>query len=809
MLRGGRTAEWLAAGDTTFVSFSFLNDGLSDATATFTIDLELDGSLVAAWTRGRGPGHRHLCPGRGPPPGDRSGPAHADRARGFRRDTVPESDETDNVFSRTLTWVAGEPVLRLTPTSVTRTIIPDTAMVAGLVADPPVRREVHLPLVSPRLAVNLDKAAPDRMLRVVVVPAERLDPAAMAAALKDADRTTRRRAVLDAARTMADRHRRQIASLVDSLVGQGLARPARTLWLSQVSIIETTAAGVAALADHPAVGRLWLDDLKSRTFGGPAPGTGSVPPAAVSAADKAMAWHLTAIGADQAWAAGYDGEGILVGHIDTGIAYDHPDLAGHLWDGGPSYPNHGYDALDPDNDPYDGDLDWYHGTHTSGLIVGDGIAGTTCGGAPGAVLMALRAVPGYFADLVEAQQFGLDHGAMIFSMSAGWCNPPDDVRAANRYNGELFLSIDLPVIAAAGNGDNYGGHLPLPTDIASPGDCPNPWYAPGGGNGAVITVGAVRSNLTVTATSSIGPTAWNIDNPYGETSYRDYVYPPGLMKPDVAAPGESITSCSGDYGYVTYSGTSMACPLVTSAACILMQAVPGLLPSRLAEILETSAVDITASPASAGRDPYTGAGMIDIPGALALAPSGEMQQVWVHNDGAMPLILGTVSEGASWLAVTAPGLAIAPGDSAAITLAFDPAALVPGLYTAVVTIPSNDSGSPHSLPVTLILGGGISGIGDGPPDWPSPGLAGHPNPFNPRTVLSFDLAAGSRVSLEIFDIRGRMVRRLIDESLASGQHSTVWDGLDSAGRPVPSGTYLARLQIPGITPVTGKLMLVR
>ncbi|MBE0567563.1 MAG: hypothetical protein IH621_16530 [Krumholzibacteria bacterium] len=69
-----------------------------------------------------------------------------------------------------------------------------------------------------------------------------------------------------------------------------------------------------------------------------------------------------------------------------------------------------------------------------------------------------------------------------------------------------------------------------------------------------------------------------------------------------------------------------------------------------------------------------------------------------------------------------------------------------------------------------------------------------PNPFNPRTTIAFDLAAASAVRLEIFDVRGRLVRSLVDEVLPAGRHAAVWDGADGGGRPAASGLYFCRLR---------------
>jgi hypothetical protein len=83
-----------------------------------------------------------------------------------------------------------------------------------------------------------------------------------------------------------------------------------------------------------------------------------------------------------------------------------------------------------------------------------------------------------------------------------------------------------------------------------------------------------------------------------------------------------------------------------------------------------------------------------------------------------------------------------------------------------------------------------------------------PNPFNPRTSLGFVLARGGAARLEIFDLAGRRVRTLVDESLAAGQHERVWDGAGEDGRRLPSGAYLARLTAGGVVEVR-KLLIAK
>jgi len=69
-----------------------------------------------------------------------------------------------------------------------------------------------------------------------------------------------------------------------------------------------------------------------------------------------------------------------------------------------------------------------------------------------------------------------------------------------------------------------------------------------------------------------------------------------------------------------------------------------------------------------------------------------------------------------------------------------------------------------------------------------------PNPFNPTTSLRFNLAAAGRVRLGVFDIEGRKVATLVDRNLPAGRHELSWNGRDEAGRSLPSGLYLVRLE---------------
>jgi hypothetical protein len=71
-------------------------------------------------------------------------------------------------------------------------------------------------------------------------------------------------------------------------------------------------------------------------------------------------------------------------------------------------------------------------------------------------------------------------------------------------------------------------------------------------------------------------------------------------------------------------------------------------------------------------------------------------------------------------------------------------------------------------------------------------IGAYPNPFNPRTEVRFELAEATRVRVDVHDIRGRLIRTLVDETRSSGPHAVVWNGTDNRGVSVASGTYFLR-----------------
>jgi hypothetical protein len=85
----------------------------------------------------------------------------------------------------------------------------------------------------------------------------------------------------------------------------------------------------------------------------------------------------------------------------------------------------------------------------------------------------------------------------------------------------------------------------------------------------------------------------------------------------------------------------------------------------------------------------------------------------------------------------------------------------------------------------------------------------YPNPFNPMTTISYNLREQVSVTLTIYDVTGREVKRLVDgEVTNSGRYEKIWDGRDETGRAVASGVYFYRLEAGGFTQ-TRKMTLIK
>jgi FlgD Ig-like domain len=154
----------------------------------------------------------------------------------------------------------------------------------------------------------------------------------------------------------------------------------------------------------------------------------------------------------------------------------------------------------------------------------------------------------------------------------------------------------------------------------------------------------------------------------------------------------------------------------------------------------------------------------------------------------------SIVELVDWLTVTPLGGSLEEGQTENLTLDFDSAGLATGLHTAWLVINHNAVGDAVVVPVSMQVTDIVSSAG-------MPAVfslrGNHPNPFNPLTQISFSLPAEAHTSVEVLDLRGRVVRNLFVGTMGNGDQSLTWDGKDDRGQVVAAGMYLARLRTVG------------
>ncbi|WP_031166564.1 S8 family serine peptidase [Streptosporangium roseum] len=383
------------------------------------------------------------------------------------------------------------------------------------------------------------------------------------------------------------------------------------------------------------------------------------------------------IGAPEAWAAGYDGTGVKVAVLDTGVDSNHPDLVDRIADSR---------SFVPDETVQDGHG---HGTHVASTISGSGAAsgGKYKGVAPGAELLVGKVLSnegaGMESWILDGMTWAAHSGAKVVSMSLGGQEGADGTDPMAMAVNQLTAETGVLFTIAAGNSG------PGATTVGSPGAAD-----------AALTVGAVDSADAVTDFSSRGPRGGD-----------------GALKPEITAPGFKIVAARAtgtsmgtpvDGTYTTASGTSMATPHVAGAAAILAQEHPDWTAARLKSQLISTAKTTAGTPvhfqgagrvdvSRAVRQPVSGPGVIDF--GLADWDSGSRpvtKQIDYVNDGDQPVTLTLSAKGAGEdlpagaLTLGAETVTVPAHGTAAASVTVDTAATAAGAHGAHVTAASAD-----------------------------------------------------------------------------------------------------------------------
>lgn len=386
------------------------------------------------------------------------------------------------------------------------------------------------------------------------------------------DYRVRRRALVDALRARADAQQADVRAWLDA---RGIAY--RPFWIANLIATRLRVDDLEQLARRGDVARIAANPRIAARL--PQPAAADDAPAAV----RAVAWGVEKIAAPQAWAAGYTGQGVVIGGQDTGYQWDHPALKPHYrgWNGSVAdHDRNWHDAVhDPASPSCPADSpapcdDYGHGTHTAGTFAGGDGADQQIGVAPGAQWIGCRNMNGGVGTpdtYIECMQWLLaptdlagddpnpDLAPDVINNS--WGCPPDE---GCTVGDELRAAVDHLVeagiffVVSAGNGGPNCGSIDTPPAI----------YA------ASFVVGATTTADSVWMSSSRGPAAGSDE-----------------IRPDLVAPGVQVTSALPGDAYGTMSGTSMAGPHVAGTAALMISADPSLRgdPQRIAALLRSSA----------------------------------------------------------------------------------------------------------------------------------------------------------------------------------------------------------------------------
>lgn len=383
------------------------------------------------------------------------------------------------------------------------------------------------------------------------------------------------------------------------------------------------------------------------------------------------------IGAPTAWEAGFDGEGVKVAVLDTGVDESHPDLVGRV-----SVTQNFSDSTDVTDH-------FGHGTHVAATVggSGDGSDGLRKGVAPGSDIISGKVLDdsgnGYESDIIEAMEWAVGEDADVVNMSLGG-GPTDGTDPLSQAVNTLSESSDTLFVVSAGN-DGPGA-----STIGTPGSAD-----------ASLTVGAVDRDESLADFSSRGPRLGDL-----------------AIKPDLTAPGVDIVAARAtgtsmgapvDDLYTAASGTSMAAPHVAGAAVLLKQQHPDWTGEQLKDALVSTARpgDLTEFEQGGGRvdvaratnQAISSTGTVNLGDLTDDRTEPVVRDLTWTNTGSEPVTLdldldvtdlGGEAPAAGALILSAENVTVPADATASVTLTLDPTKLAHGRYAGQLVATSGD-----------------------------------------------------------------------------------------------------------------------
>ncbi|MCU0527759.1 MAG: S8 family serine peptidase [Elainella sp. Prado103] len=277
-------------------------------------------------------------------------------------------------------------------------------------------------------------------------------------------------------------------------------------------------------------------------------------------------WGNDLVNAPEVWQRGFDGRGVVVAVIDTGVDDTHFDLNDNIWMNSGEIAGNGIDDdsngfvddlrgwnfMDNNNQPID---DQGHGTHVAGTIAAENNGVGVTGVAYDAQIMPVKVLDrfgqGNTLSIAAGIRYAAANGADVINLSLGGALPSNTIRAAIR----AATAQGVVVVMAAGNESRLIPGYPARYAVE-----------------AGISVGAVDSTQAIPSFSNRAGFDSNLRH--------------------VVAPGVGVTSTLPGHQYGTYSGTSMAAPHVAGVAALMLSANASLTPEQVRQLITSSATRI-------------------------------------------------------------------------------------------------------------------------------------------------------------------------------------------------------------------------
>ncbi|MBU0691600.1 choice-of-anchor D domain-containing protein [bacterium] len=202
-----------------------------------------------------------------------------------------------------------------------------------------------------------------------------------------------------------------------------------------------------------------------------------------------------------------------------------------------------------------------------------------------------------------------------------------------------------------------------------------------------------------------------------------------------------------------------------------------------------------------------GAFSISSMNVLIQQPQSTTEEFVISNPSGGCELVFSISVDEDWISVDPPAGEVPPNETRTITVTLESADLEAGSYQTTILTEHNDENSPYSITVFMDV---ISPVSDNGLLLPTEFnlYPAYPNPFNPSTNISYDVASRSFVNLSIYNALGQRIRSLVNSEMNQGHYEVIWNGLNDSGIAAASGIYFVRFDARDYS-ATCKIALIK